>query len=85
VRFATFNVENFFARPKVFSLPDWADGQPVLDAFAEFNTLIEKPAYAAADKARMVELLVRLEIYRSVSGVVHRLRGPGPGVGVVAC
>jgi hypothetical protein len=50
VRFATFNVENFFARPKVFSLPDWADGQPVLDAFAEFNTLIEKPAYAAADK-----------------------------------
>jgi hypothetical protein len=30
VRFATFNVENFFARPKVFSLPDWADGQPVL-------------------------------------------------------
>ena len=43
VRFATFNVENFFARPKVFSLPDWADGQPILDAFAQFNTLIEKP------------------------------------------
>lgn len=78
VRFATFNVENFFARPKVFSLPDWADGQPVLDAFAEFNTLIEKPAYAAADKARMVELLVELEIYRSVSGVVHRIRVPDP-------
>ena len=78
VRFATFNVENFFARPKVFSLPDWADGQPVLDAFAEFTTLIEKPAYAAADKARMVELLVELEIYRSVSGVVHRIRVPDP-------
>jgi hypothetical protein len=67
-----------FARPKVFSLPDWTDGQPVLDAFAEFNTLIEKPVYAAADKARMVELLVRLEIYRSVSGVVHRIRVPDP-------
>jgi hypothetical protein len=36
-----------FARPKVFSLPDWAAGQPILDAFARFNALIEQAADAA--------------------------------------
>jgi hypothetical protein len=78
VRFATFNVENFFARPKVFSLADTAAGQPILDAFAQFNALIEKPAYAAADTPRMIELLLTLEIYRSENGVVHRNRVPDP-------
>jgi endonuclease/exonuclease/phosphatase family metal-dependent hydrolase len=78
VRFATFNVENFFARPKVFSLPDWAAGQPILDAFAQFNALIERPAYTAADTARMIDLLLTLEVYRSENGVVHRNRVPDP-------
>jgi hypothetical protein len=41
VRFATFNLENLFARPKVFNLATWASA-PILKAFADFNALIEK-------------------------------------------
>ena len=28
VRFATFNLENLFARPKVFNLETWSEGDP---------------------------------------------------------
>jgi endonuclease/exonuclease/phosphatase family metal-dependent hydrolase len=78
VRFATFNVENLFARPKVFSLPTWAAGQPILDAYSEFNSLIEHAVYSPADKARMIELLLLLEVYRLDNSVVHRNRVPDP-------
>jgi hypothetical protein len=78
VRFATFNVENLFARPKVFSLPEWSEGEPILAAYSEFNAIAEKPVYSSADKARMVELLLRLDVYRSDGqDVVHRHRVPG--------
>ena len=43
MRFATFNLENLFARPKVFKLVTWWAGAPILKAFADFNELIEKP------------------------------------------
>ena len=42
MRFATFNLENLFARPKVFNLATWSAGAPILKAFADFNALIEK-------------------------------------------
>ena len=42
MRFATFNLENLFARPKVFNLATWSAGAPILRAFADFNALIEK-------------------------------------------
>jgi hypothetical protein len=42
VRFATFNLENLFARPKVFNLATWSAGAPILEAFADFKALIEK-------------------------------------------
>jgi hypothetical protein len=42
VRFATFNLENLFARPKVFNLGTWSAGTPILKAFTDFNALIEK-------------------------------------------
>jgi len=32
IRIASFNVENLFARPKAFDLPDWNAGAPVLKA-----------------------------------------------------
>ena len=49
MRFATFNLENLFARPKVFKL-DWADGEPILKAYAEFNGLIERVNYTQAKR-----------------------------------
>ena len=78
MRFATFNLENLFARPKVFNLATWAEGEPILKAFAEFNALIERVNYTQANKARMIELLLVLEVYRLDNGVVRRNRIPDP-------
>lgn len=75
VRFASFNVENLFARPKAFNLLTWEAGRPIVAAFAEFNTLIALGDHTAADKARMIELLLQLEVYRrDDNGIVRRNR-----------
>ena len=63
IRIASFNVENLFARPKVFDLSDWNAGEPVLKAYDEVSALLQKVSYSAADKIRIRELLVTLEIY----------------------
>ena len=63
VRIASFNVENLFARPKVFDLPDWNAGEPVLKAYEEVSALLQKASYSATDKIRIRDLLVTLEIY----------------------
>jgi hypothetical protein len=87
VRFASFNVENLFARPRAFNQNTWAQGQPILNADAEFNSLIEQPAYSPADKARMIDLLVQLDVYRVTNGIVRRHRTrprSGPGCGPTA-
>jgi hypothetical protein len=78
IRFASFNVENLFARPKALNQETWAQGEPILEALAELNKLIERVVYTPADKARMIQLLVQLEIYRVSSGVVRRNRTPTP-------
>jgi endonuclease/exonuclease/phosphatase family metal-dependent hydrolase len=78
MRFATFNLENLFARPRVFTLEKWNEGKPILKAFAEFNSLIETLSYSEADKARMKELLLEVEVYRLDNGVVRRNRLPDP-------
>ena len=36
--------------------PPGPQGQPILNAYAEFNALIEQSAYSPADKARMIQL-----------------------------
>jgi hypothetical protein len=78
VRFASFNVENLFARPKAFNQATWASGEPILAAYAEFNALIAHALYTPADKARMIELLLQLEVYTDTSGVVRRNQTRNP-------
>jgi endonuclease/exonuclease/phosphatase family metal-dependent hydrolase len=78
MRFATFNLENLFARPRVFELEKWTEGEPILKAFAEFNSLIEKVSYTQANKARMKDLLLEVEVYRLDHGVVRRNRVTDP-------
>jgi endonuclease/exonuclease/phosphatase family metal-dependent hydrolase len=63
IRIASFNVENLFARPKVFDLPDWSVGKPVLKAYEKVNALLQKAKYRASDKIRIRDLLVKLDIY----------------------
>lgn len=79
VRIASFNVENLFARPKAFNTTDWSVGQPALDAFREVNVLMRKPIYSAADKRRMRDLLVDLDIYaRNSQGAIRRKHARSP-------
>ena len=78
VRFASFNVENLFARPRAFNQTTWAQGQPILDAYAEFNALIAQPAYSPADKARMISCSSSSRCTGATSGMVHRNRTPTP-------
>ena len=68
MRIASFNVENLFARPRALNQTTWAQGQPILQAYKEFNALIAKAVYTASDKARLIDLLVKVDVYRRSSG-----------------
>jgi endonuclease/exonuclease/phosphatase family metal-dependent hydrolase len=78
VRFASFNVENLFARPRAFDPTTPEESEPIVAAFAKFNSLIEHVSYSAADKERMIELLVELDVYEEVGGLIRRKRTPTP-------
>lgn len=73
VRIASFNVENLFERPKAFHATDLSVGEPALDAYREVNTLIKNVVYSPADKIRIRDLLVTLDIYSiDAQGVIRR-------------
>ena len=59
MRLATFNVENMFERPKAMNLDVWADGQTVLEDFAQLNRLIQEPEYSSAIKTKLLEIMNR--------------------------
>jgi hypothetical protein len=65
IRIASYNVENLFERPAVMNLPNWSDGKPTLDAYGKLNDLLQKKAYSAADKAKIVALLKELGLGKS--------------------
>lgn len=69
---ASYNVENLFARPKAFDRAEAAAGKAVLAAYHEFNDLISAETYTDADRARMRDLLVALEVYTVRDGVTRR-------------
>ncbi len=78
MRLASFNVENLFNRASVMNLDDWDEGRPVLNAVTELTNLLEQPAYSAADKVRMVQLLTDLGLAASDTGpyvILRRNRG----------
>ena len=78
MRICSFNVENFFQRPRAMNQATWSEGRPVLAAHAELNTLIDEAVYTPAAKARIVELLGVLGLTRSDSAemaVLRQIRG----------
>ncbi len=62
MRLASFNVENLFARAKALDTSTWAEGGPVLDAYARFNTIAAHVAYSEQDKADMLAALLTLQV-----------------------
>lgn len=78
MRIAAFNVENLFDRAKIMNLDEWSDGKPVLDDYAELNSLFEKQRYSPSDKTRMIKLMNDLGLRRSDKGpyvILRRSRG----------
>ncbi|MEX0786369.1 MAG: endonuclease/exonuclease/phosphatase family protein [Dehalococcoidia bacterium] len=78
VRVASFNVENLFSRPKAFNMPTWALGKPAVDACNEVNILFANEPYSSADKQRIKQLLVELDIYHIKNGAVRRKSSLSP-------
>jgi endonuclease/exonuclease/phosphatase family metal-dependent hydrolase len=77
MRLASFNVENFFARPRAMS-PTVTNGSDILAAQAEVNGVLEQPTYAAADKKRILDLLTTLGVRDSDNAAyatLHQMRG----------
>jgi endonuclease/exonuclease/phosphatase family metal-dependent hydrolase len=79
IKIASFNVENLFARPKAFNATNLSITEPILEAYREVNELFKKPQYSAADKTRIRDLLVILDIYRKdAQGVIRRTESLSP-------
>jgi endonuclease/exonuclease/phosphatase family metal-dependent hydrolase len=76
---ASFNVENLFARPRAFTAESDAVADQVLAAYREFNTLIARAGYSDADRERMRELLLVVDVYhRNSHGAIRRKRSTNP-------
>ena len=79
IRIATYNVQNLFARPKAFDGTDWTIRKPILAAYREVNELFQNAIYDAANRTRMRELLLDLDIYSCNSlDAIRRKRSPNP-------
>ena len=53
MRIAVYNVENLFDRAKAMNLETWEDGRPILEKFAELNTLLGELADEGVTHAAM--------------------------------
>ncbi|QWG15192.1 endonuclease/exonuclease/phosphatase family protein [Bradyrhizobium sediminis] len=74
MRLAAYNVENLFDRAKAMNLDSWAEGKPILTAFAKLNSLLGEISYSTADKRKMVELMIELGLEKSDKGPFVILR-----------
>lgn len=55
IRIASFNVENLFARPKVFNFRKKEEGDAILKRIDAFQKTLRKSSYSAADKNKLVK------------------------------
>ncbi|MEW8441491.1 MAG: hypothetical protein AB2689_25355 [Candidatus Thiodiazotropha taylori] len=79
IRIASYNVENLFVRPKALRGSDWPIGEPILEAYREANKQMQITHYSAADRTRIRDLLVTLDIYSiNNQGAISRKRSLNP-------
>ena len=62
LKLASFNVENLFARAKALDTADQAEAEPVMAAFATFNTVAAEEVYSDEDKATLLSSLETLGV-----------------------
>jgi endonuclease/exonuclease/phosphatase family metal-dependent hydrolase len=77
LRVATFNCENLFNRPKIFSRP-LAEANALLAAVAKLHKELEKPVF---DQAKIKELKEELAGFITINDVRHKHTTPGIGAG----
>lgn len=70
-KFASFNVENLFDRPKIFLADDFEEGDRVLANIRRLQALIDRSTYSPANKTLMVS------IYRQVKDYVEIVESHG--------
>lgn len=78
MRIASYNVENLFSRAKAMNSASWAQGKPVLNAFAKLSSLLGEHVYSAAAKRQMIELMIQLGLEKANQGpwvVLRQNRG----------
>lgn len=76
IRLATFNVENLFARAKALDTASFAEGEPALRAFGDFNRIAAKPIYTDEDKQQLLAALVTLRVLVQVAGGLRPNKDP---------
>ncbi len=74
IRFATFNVENLFSRPKAMNLDDTDHGTTILATVAELQDLLDRDTYGPADKRAIADLALAARGYFSI----NKTRGRTP-------
>lgn len=79
IRIAALNVENLFERPKAMSgQMKPSQGNPILDAHAKFNMLIQEQSYTPEAKEQMLTHLRTLGLLRTDTAkfaMLRRIRG----------
>ena len=65
-----FNVENLFARPRAFNGATWADGRPIVNVAAEFNTLLRGRSLHPRREAAHDRTAHPLDVYHVRNGLV---------------
>ncbi|HET8864042.1 MAG TPA: endonuclease/exonuclease/phosphatase family protein, partial [Solirubrobacterales bacterium] len=79
MRIASYNVENMFQRPRAFFDPSTGKARDeMLEAYVQLTLLLEKDAYEADDRTKILEHLETLEIDRedqSDYAVLRKIRG----------
>lgn len=68
MKLASYNVENLFQRARAMNQDTWQEGRAVLKMHADFNRILGKTKYTAADKAKIIELVEKLGIEKKDDG-----------------
>ena len=62
-RFASFNVENLFDRPKLFMEDDFSKGDEAMANIQKLQRLVKKSTYSKQDKREMINLYGQVKNY----------------------
>jgi endonuclease/exonuclease/phosphatase family metal-dependent hydrolase len=68
MKIASYNLENLFLRATALNGPTNEATRAVLDAHAKINAILNKAAYSAADKRRVIDLMKELGIDKKDDG-----------------